>query len=79
MILLETCVDAFMKYGVQITENIPADDSYGVAQLRQTPDTEYHRTGAVVWVVKSDPNADQKLLDAIKCGLRGGIQQTHRL
>ncbi len=65
------------KYGVQVTVTEPSDNAYCVYQLIQKPgQTEYTRPGPVIWIDRADPNADQKLMQAIQLGLSGGITTT---
>jgi hypothetical protein len=64
-----------MKHGIQITTT--KDGAWSVSQLiQQTQNGKFKRTGGVLFVDRSRPEADQQLLNAVKKGLNGEISST---
>ena len=70
-----------MKLAAQVASTQESDYAYSVSQLEQKtpPNGAYTRTGGVVWIDKSKPDVDARLLEAVKSCLAKRFDQSTTL
>jgi hypothetical protein len=70
-----------MKLAAQVASTSDTDYAYSVSQLEQKspPNGAYTRTGGVIWIDKSKPEVDARLLEAVKKCLANRFDQSTTL